>query len=109
MQYAWPGTRVAAVAAIARPESFFAAARSAGLEVVAEVARPDHDRYSESTIAAIERRARAAGAVALLVTAKDRAKLAGRVALPLAVLPIEARPEPVFWSWFEARLAGGGA
>lgn len=104
-----PRTRVLAVAAIARPEGFFASARAAGLDVVGEVARPDHDRYSPSTLAAIERRARETGAVALLATAKDRAKLAGRVALPLGVLPIEARPEPAFWSWLETRLAGGDA
>ncbi len=101
-----PGTRVFAVAAIARPERFFAAARESGLEVVGDEARPDHDAYPSRALDRIERSARAAGAVALLVTSKDRAKLAGRTALPLAVLPIEARPEAAFWSWLGGRLRG---
>lgn len=101
-----PGTRAFAVAAIARPERFFAAARDSGLEIVGEEARRDHDPYPAGALARIERRAESAGAAALLVTAKDRAKLAGRTRLPLAVLPIEARPEPAFWSWLDQRLRG---
>jgi tetraacyldisaccharide 4'-kinase len=101
-----PGTRVVAAAAIARPAAFFAAARATGLDLVAEIALPDHDPFAGATVAVLERRARAAGAEALLVTAKDRAKLAGRTALPLAVLPIEARPEPAFWTWLDQRLHG---
>ena len=40
----------------------------------------------------------------LVVTEKDRAKLEGRLRIPLAVLPIEARPDTAFWTWLDGRL-----
>jgi tetraacyldisaccharide 4'-kinase len=99
------GARAFAVAAIARPESFFAAARRAGCLVVGEAAFRDHARYSGADLRSIERRARQAGAELVLTTAKDLPKLDGRLAYPLAMLPIAQRPEPAFWRWLEARLA----
>ncbi len=99
------GVRVLALAAIARPAGFFAAARNACCEVVAEVSLRDHARYSPGDLRAIERRARDAGAELVLTTAKDHPKLAGRLAFPLAVLPLAVRPEAGFWRWLEARLA----
>jgi tetraacyldisaccharide 4'-kinase len=96
--------RAWAVAAIARPERFFAAARAAGVELAGTSAFRDHHPYSARDRRALAATARAAGAGLLLTTEKDAAKLAGRVELPLAVLPIEARPEPRFWSWLAARL-----
>lgn len=102
------GTPVFAVAAIARPAGFFTAARGAGPDVVGELALRDHDPFAPRTLARIERRAVDAGAACLLVTAKDRAKLAGRTALPLAVLPIVAEPQSEFWGWLDARLGEFG-
>ena len=99
-----PGARVAAAAAIARPEPFFAALAATGLELVARERFRDHYGYPDRELAALERRARAAGAVALVVTEKDRAKLEGRLRIPLAVLPIEARPDTAFWTWLDGRL-----
>jgi tetraacyldisaccharide 4'-kinase len=99
-----PGTPVAAVAAIARPRPFFAAARASGATVVAEMAFPDHHPYPEADLRAIQGRARAAGAAVVLATGKDRAKLEGRLEMPLAVLAIAARPEPAFWTWLDGRL-----
>ena len=98
------GTRALAVAGIARPERFFRAAAAAGLELVGSLAFPDHHSYPPASLAAIERRARAGGATVVLVTEKDVAKLAGRLALPLARLPVDARPEPDFLAWLDARL-----
>jgi tetraacyldisaccharide 4'-kinase len=98
------GTRVFALAAIAHPERFHAAAERAGLVLVGREGFRDHWHYSELDVRDIERAARRAGAEAVLVTAKDRAKLAGRLALPLAVLPIAARPEAAFWPWLGERL-----
>jgi tetraacyldisaccharide 4'-kinase len=100
-----PGTRVLLVAGIARPERFFAAARAAGVEAAGEIAFPDHHRFPERSVQAIRRAAAAAGAEAVLVTAKDRVKLDGRLDLPLADLPVAARPEPAFWRWLDERLA----
>ena len=98
------GTPVYAVAAIARPESFFAAARAASLRLVGTESLRDHASYPDARVRAIDSAARAAGAAAVLTTGKDRAKLEGRLALPLATLPIVARPEERFWSWLEQRL-----
>ncbi|MCM2269341.1 MAG: tetraacyldisaccharide 4'-kinase [Thermoanaerobaculia bacterium] len=100
-----PGTKAFAVAGIAAPGRFFAAARAAGVDVVGERAEADHAAYGDDEIRALDRDARRCGAEVVLTTAKDAAKLTGRVALPLAVLPIAARPEPAFWRWLEARLA----
>ena len=99
------GTPVAAVAAIARPQAFFAAARASGARVVAELAFADHHDYPEADLRAIARRARAAGAGVVLTTAKDRAKLEGRLGLPLAILPVTARPEPALLAFLDRRLA----
>jgi len=99
-----PGARVYAVAAIARPEPFFAAIDRVGLTRVGHSAFADHDAYPDERVRELESAARAAGAVALLTTAKDRAKLEGRLTFPLAVLPVEARPEAEFWRWFERRI-----
>lgn len=101
-----PGTRVFALAAIARPASFYSAAEESGLAVVGRRGFRDHWSYSDLDLRDIERRARAADAEVVLTTDKDRAKLAGRLTLPLAVLPIAARPEARFWSWLDRRLEG---
>ena len=99
------GTPVFAAAAIARPESLFALAERLGLRVTGRRGFPDHHDFSESDLRDLEREARAGGAAALLVSEKDVAKIEGRAGLPLAVLPIETRPEPAFWEWLEGRLA----
>ena len=99
------GARVYAVAGIAAPERFFDAARAAGPEVVGERGYRDHAPYCDVEVRAIELEAKRRGAAAVLATAKDAAKLDGRVSLPLAVLPIAARPEPAFWEWLDVRLA----
>lgn len=100
--------RLFAVAAIARPEGFFAAVRAAGVRPVGTLALPDHDPYAPRTVERLERLATEAGAEALLVTAKDQGKLAGRTRWPVAVLPVEAEPEPAFWRWLDARLGEFG-
>jgi tetraacyldisaccharide 4'-kinase len=99
-----PARRVAAVTAIARPGAFVAAARRAGLEVAAELRFPDHHRYPPASLRKIEQAFRASRAEAVLVTAKDRVKLLGRLDLPLAELPIRAEPEPAFWSWLDREV-----
>jgi tetraacyldisaccharide 4'-kinase len=105
-----PGSPVLAVAAIARPQDFFASVRGLDFAVMAELRFPDHHPYPPESVARIEAVARASGAACVLVTAKDKVKLAGRLSLPLAVLPVDAVPEAAFWPWFDAafdRLAAG--
>jgi tetraacyldisaccharide 4'-kinase len=98
------GTPVLLVSAVARPEGFARAAAGAPVEVAGELRFPDHHPYPPASLARIEDAFRKAGATAVLTTAKDRVKLAGRLELPLAELPMEARPEPRFWAWLEGRL-----
>lgn len=100
------GTRVVAFAGIARPEAFFRDAERQGLDVAARLAFPDHHAYPVESIARIEGAFRRHRASALLTTAKDALKLQGRLKPAAAVLPVVARPEPAFWEWFDARLAG---
>lgn len=102
------GIRAFALAAIARPDSFFAAAQAAGLTLVGRRGFRDHWSYSDLDVREIERAAHDAGAEVVITTAKDCPKLVGRLALPLAVLPIAARPEPRFWDWLDRRLEAPG-
>ncbi len=100
-----PDERVLAVAAIARPERFFAAVAAARVETVDRIRLPDHHDYDRRTVERIERAAREHGAGTVLTTAKDAVKLLGRIELPLAELPIRAEPEAAFWRWLDRRLA----
>jgi tetraacyldisaccharide 4'-kinase len=99
-----PGSEVLLVSAIARPESFAALVRELDFAVMGELRFPDHYSFPTRSLAAIAARVQASGAAAALVTGKDRVKLAGRLAAPLAELPVAAEPEPAFWSWLDAGL-----
>ncbi|MEL7061711.1 MAG: tetraacyldisaccharide 4'-kinase [Acidobacteriota bacterium] len=98
------GTLVVAVAGIARPAGFFAAARAADLRVVEEIAFGDHHGYPTGSLERIRRAVARHGAQAVLGTGKDRVKLQGRLDLPLAELPLRADPEPSFFAWLDDRL-----
>ena len=65
------GKNVAALSNIANPDSFCRILESLGAVVVVQFALPDHHRYTESELAALEKRARDAGAEFLVMTAKD--------------------------------------
>jgi len=96
------GSRVLLVSAIARPEQFAATVRELDFAVMEELRFPDHHTYPPASLARIVARAAASGAAAVLVTAKDRVKLLGRLAAPLAELQVAAEPEPAFWTWLDA-------
>lgn len=98
------GSRVMAVAAIARPERFLSAIRTAGFEVADEMVFADHHDYPERSLRRIEQAFAATGADAVLTTAKDRVKLMRRLDLPIAEMPLTARPAPGFWDWLDRRL-----
>ena len=68
------GERVVAFAGIGLPGKFFATLEKLGARVVAARAFPDHHSYRPSEIAALQRRARAAGAL-LVTTEKDLVRL----------------------------------
>ena len=102
-------TPVLAVAGVARPDRFFAEARSGGWDVRRTAAFRDHHRYGRADIASIVDAARSAGARAILTTEKDLVKLLPFRPIPLPViwLPLAVRIEPAraFRDWLAARLA----
>jgi tetraacyldisaccharide 4'-kinase len=108
------GSRVVAVAGIARPERFFAALRDQGCEVVRTVSFPDHHWYSGSDLDRIRTVARESGADLVVTTEKDAVRMTGQpgptspagAATSWAVLPMMAVIEPadLFVSWLRDRL-----
>lgn len=106
------GTRVLLASAIARPESFAAAVRELDFAVMGELRFRDHHAFPQASLDRIAAQVQASGAAAVLVTSKDRVKLLGRLAVPLAELPVVADPEAAFWSWLDDaadRLGAAGA
>jgi tetraacyldisaccharide-1-P 4'-kinase len=95
------GSRVVLVSAIARPERFAAAVRELDFAVMGEMRFPDHHPFPPASLQRIAALVETSGADAALTTAKDRVKLLGRLAVPLAELPIAAAPEPAFWEWLD--------
>jgi tetraacyldisaccharide 4'-kinase len=66
---------LAAFCALGNPQAFFAHVRSAGCELSATRALPDHHGYTQADVDELERTARQHGARALITTAKDEVKL----------------------------------
>ena len=100
---------VLAFCGIACPEQFFAGLQALGLELIVRVPFADHYHYRERDLKQLAARAREAGAVALVTTEKDRARL-GRLALagmPLeaAELRTEIEDAPAALDWLVKRLA----
>lgn len=86
----WPddlkGARVAAFAGIGRPEKFFKTLRETGAEIVATRSFPDHHRFSDGDVAALDSLRRRHDA-RLVTTLKDAMRLRGR-GLDVCALPI---------------------
>ena len=78
------GQRALAVAGIARPQRFFAAARAQGWDVVQELAFRDHHWFDAADLKRMLATARAAHADVILTTEKDAMRL---LELPLAPIP----------------------
>jgi tetraacyldisaccharide 4'-kinase len=91
------GHRLAAVAAIANPEAFFAMLRERGLVLERCIALPDHHDFADWADSATEGRT-------LLCTEKDAAKLWRQAPRALAV-PLVFEPEPAFFSALDAKLS----
>jgi tetraacyldisaccharide 4'-kinase len=99
---------VFAVAGVARPERFFDDLRAAGWRVAGTLAFRDHHRFTPGDIARIRSAANAAGAAAVLTTAKDAVRVEGLDAagLPFAPVPLSVGIEPAgpFREWLLARV-----
>jgi len=80
------------LAAIARPERVEADAAGCGVAVVGRSFFPDHHRFRADELASVAARARAAGAEAIVTTAKDAVRLPSPWALepPAVVMAIAA-------------------
>jgi tetraacyldisaccharide 4'-kinase len=98
---------------IARPEQFFAGLeRAAGMQLVGRAAFRDHHHYTVRELERLYAAARAAGATALITTAKDRIRLGNLasllpVSLPLqtAGLRIEIEKEAPALDWLLERVS----
>jgi tetraacyldisaccharide 4'-kinase len=103
-----PGSPLLLVTGVARPERVRRTAEALGITVADHLAFADHHAYPPRTLRRIAERRRRAGAAGVLTTAKDRAKLLGRLPGPLLELPLLVRPEPALWEWLDARLMAAG-
>jgi tetraacyldisaccharide 4'-kinase len=76
---------------IARPQSFFAQLRKAGIDPAAEVVFPDHHAYTEKDLSDLQFVAEQNGAGGFVTTEKDAVNLGGYLAslTPLAVVPVK--------------------
>ena len=103
------GTRVMAVAGIARPERFAAALTAAGWEVAGTRVFADHHRFTRGDLDAIVAAAREARADLILTTEKDAVRLEplGAAEIPVAAVPLAVSVEPAekFAAWLLNRLA----
>lgn len=101
------GKRAVAVAAIARPERFFAAARAEGWDVVRELRFRDHHWFDVDDVQRMIAAAAEAGADVILTTEKDAMRLTSTPgAIPWAYLPMEVVIESAskFSEWLGQRL-----
>ncbi len=88
-----PPARAFLLAAIARPERIEQDVTKAGIAVVGRAFFRDHHRFRTDELGAAAEQARAAGAEAIVTTAKDAVRLEGlpQPGLPVIVLRVEAR------------------
>ena len=87
------GQTLLAFAGLARPEVFQRSLNDLGVRLAGFRAFPDHHPFAAAELAFLVREAQAAGAAALITTAKDWARLGEKwaAALPLWVLDVEAQ------------------
>jgi len=102
---------IIAFCGIARPEQFFSGLETAGMQVAARHAFPDHHRFEVRDLHLLNALAKKTGAVALVTTAKDSVRigmLAAQLETPLhtAGLRVVLEDEAAAAAWLKERLAG---
>jgi tetraacyldisaccharide 4'-kinase len=104
------GSRVFAVAGIARPERFVVDMISVGWEVVDAITFRDHHQFTNADVRRIAAAARAARAAIVLTTEKDavRFESCDLGDLPIASVPLITGIEPsdAFRGWLLGRIRG---
>jgi tetraacyldisaccharide 4'-kinase len=103
------GTRVLAVAGLARPERFFADVGRHGWTVAGILAFRDHHRYTRNDLARMAAAMQSAGAAMVVTTEKDVVRMLPLRPLPVPVawLPLRVRVEPAeeFREWLSRSLS----
>ena len=100
-----PDAPLLLVTGVARPERVRLSAERRGVRLAGHLALPDHHPFPERTLRRIAELRRELGAAGVLITAKDRGKLLGRLDPPLLELPLLLEAEPALWAWLGERLA----
>ena len=102
------GTRVLAVAGLARPQGFFSALAVEGWTLAGQLAFPDHHRFGEADVRRILGAMREARAGMVVTTEKDWVRLQPLEPLPftVALAPLEVTVEPpdTFREWLLASV-----
>ncbi len=107
------GTRVLAVAGIARPGRFFGALEANGWSIAGTVTFADHHRYTPADLGQIAETMRTAHAVMVVTTEKDLVRFLPLrpLPVPMAWVPLHVRVEPAaeFREWLKQRLESARA
>jgi tetraacyldisaccharide 4'-kinase len=101
-----PGSRIVAVAGIARPQRFFSALRELGWDVVREMVFPDHHWFTAKDIAAIGAAVGETGASAAMTTEKDAVRLEHGVGIAILPMDVAIEPADVFERWLLDKIRG---
>ena len=103
------GTRVLAVAGIAKPQSFVDDLRASRYDVVDLIQVRDHHQYSRKDVSDIGNRAASLGVDHVITTEKDLVRLRPHAPFPFSLLwvPLAVTVQPVdhFRSWLGTQLA----
>jgi len=100
------GTRVLAVAGIARPERFFFAVREQGWQVVRELAYPDHHWFTARDLDTIRRAVHTTQADLVITTEKDAVRVGDQVGWASLPMDVVIEPPDTFAEWLMRRIAG---
>ena len=104
-----PGSRVLAVAGIARPERFVRDLETRGFVLAATLTFRDHHRFSSADTREIARQAQAHAVDAILTTEKDAVRLqpfaTGSVPIAYVPLVVDVEPAASFDAWLMDQLA----
>ena len=102
------GTRVLAVAGVARPQGFFSALAVEGWTLAGQMAFPDHHRFTQGDVHRILGALRDARAGMVVTTEKDLVRLQPLepLSFPVAVVPLKVTIEPAdqFAAWIVEHL-----